>query len=448
MAYQAIVSTLTEVEKHPNADRLKIAKCRGYNVVVGLESQEGDVVILFPEDGQLSTEYATANDLVRRKDENGNNVGGMFDQNRRIRTQSLRGVKSEAYCAPLSSVEFTGVDVSILVVGYAFDSLNNVPICNKYVSAATRAAANQNVKKAKNSSRWNKFIKQAVKEAFHEHKDTDNIRYFSDPRCGFIETVTLKMHGTSQRSAKLYLPDEKSHRWYHRLLNVPPKKTWQYLYGTRRVIRGSGEGIKDYRELWHNRLKDHVRKGETWYYEIVGFEDTGKAIMQDVNLKKLKDHLPKDMYKTFKDYYGDGTVQYGYGCSGTDSKIYVYRITVQDEDGHVNELPWPVVKNRCEFAGVEHVPELSVTLHSEFSEDRQKTIIDNALNFVESEEFTFQKLPQQMNFPHPDEGICVRIDRLDNGQSKIYKSKSFIFRVLEGIVKDTGAIDTEEAESL
>lgn len=51
--YQAIVSSLKNVREHPNADRLKLADIRGVQVVVGLNAQEGDLGIFFPEDGRL-----------------------------------------------------------------------------------------------------------------------------------------------------------------------------------------------------------------------------------------------------------------------------------------------------------------------------------------------------------------------------------------------------------
>ena len=45
---------------------------------------------------------------------------------------------------------------------------------------------------------------------------------------------------------------------------------------------------------------------------------------------------------------------------------------------------------------------------------------------------------------HIKEGVCVRIE--GGLVNKTFKFKSFEFKVLEGIVKDSGVIDTEEAE--
>ena len=45
--------------------------------------KEGDIGIYFPTDGKLGKEFAEVNDLVRRKDENGNDVGGYLDPEKR-----------------------------------------------------------------------------------------------------------------------------------------------------------------------------------------------------------------------------------------------------------------------------------------------------------------------------------------------------------------------------
>lgn len=94
----AIIAPIT-VSKHPNADRLQLGSVFGSQVVVGMDVKSGDVGIFFQEGLQLSDEYAKANDLVRRKDADGNAAGGFFEENRRVRCQKFRGTKSEGYWA-------------------------------------------------------------------------------------------------------------------------------------------------------------------------------------------------------------------------------------------------------------------------------------------------------------------------------------------------------------
>ena len=76
MAYCGYIVTIKELRPHSNADRLQIATIFGNDVIVSLDTQKGQQGVYFPVDGQLSPEFCAANDLVRRKDENGNSAGG------------------------------------------------------------------------------------------------------------------------------------------------------------------------------------------------------------------------------------------------------------------------------------------------------------------------------------------------------------------------------------
>ena len=80
--YLATVVQLNNLTKHPNADRLQITNIFGNTVIVGLDAKIGDIGLFFPVESQIGLEFANANDLIRRKDENGKSVGGMFDTNR------------------------------------------------------------------------------------------------------------------------------------------------------------------------------------------------------------------------------------------------------------------------------------------------------------------------------------------------------------------------------
>jgi hypothetical protein len=52
--------------------------------------------------------------------------------------------------------------------------------------------------------------------------------------------------------------------------------------------------------------------------------------------------------------------------------------------------------------------------------------------------------PSTLDARHIKEGVCVRIEGGINNQT--FKFKSFEFKVLEGIIKDSGVIDAEEAQ--
>ena len=54
MAYNAVVTRLSNVRPHSNADKVQLATCHGNQVVIGLDSLEGHLGVYFPSDGQLS----------------------------------------------------------------------------------------------------------------------------------------------------------------------------------------------------------------------------------------------------------------------------------------------------------------------------------------------------------------------------------------------------------
>jgi hypothetical protein len=425
MSYQAIVAKLENVRVHPNADRIQLATCLGYTVVVGLDAENDDEVLLFPDDGQLSEVYCKQNDLIRYTDpETGEVKGGYFDSKRRVRAQTFRGEKSEAYVASLNSLYFA--DYSRLSVGDRFSELNGIPICNKYVTPETLKAARLNQpKQAK--------LNAELKRLFPEHFDTDQLRHAQDEELLGLVTLTAKLHGTSARSGLVKISVVQPQSWLAKLIRLKPKSdhVWSSVFGTRRVIKGEAtDKHTDYRAQCHRILQPNIRKGELWYYEIVGYEDTGAPIMQTVDCTKMGKEFVKKFGKS---------MTYKYGCLPEKCEIYVYRIMVENEDGETYELPWAVVKDRCLKAGVRHVPELSYCMTDDSTDVQHlKAVV---------EEFTEERdMAEPLDVSHVREGVCVRIDNLATGKMKIFKNKTFAFKVLEGIVKDAGGVDTEEAE--
>ena len=128
----AYVVQIAELRKHSNADRLQIATIFSQSVIVDMKTKVGDLGIYFPTDLQLSEEYCNKNNLVRRFDENGNNIGGYLDPDKRnIRAMKLRGEKSEGLFMPLESLAYTGE--TKFSVGDKIDVLNGHEICKKYI---------------------------------------------------------------------------------------------------------------------------------------------------------------------------------------------------------------------------------------------------------------------------------------------------------------------------
>jgi hypothetical protein len=139
VSYCGYVTRIKNIRKHTNADRLLVGECFGNFVIVGLDTQENQLGIYFPTDGKLGFEYASQNKLLREKDENGNQIGGYLDPNKRhLTTIKLRGEKSDGLFMPLSSLE-EFCKVSELKEGDTITTLNGVLICEKYIPQGTRS---------------------------------------------------------------------------------------------------------------------------------------------------------------------------------------------------------------------------------------------------------------------------------------------------------------------
>src|SRR5687768_2017671 len=100
--YTAVVTKLTNVRKHPNADRLQLADCCGEQVIVGFEDKEGELGLYFAGEGRIHIDFLKANNLLSYKDENGERKGGLFDEKGKVRTQKLRGEKSFGFWCPIN----------------------------------------------------------------------------------------------------------------------------------------------------------------------------------------------------------------------------------------------------------------------------------------------------------------------------------------------------------
>lgn len=424
--YKAYITKITNLRKHSNADRLLVGECFGNNVIVSLDTKEGDVGVYFPVDGKLSEEYATINDLVRRKDEMGNNVGGYLDpEKRNITAIKLRGEKSDGLFMPLISLsKFT--DITKLKIGLAFDTIDGKQICEKYIPNRPnrcRCGCSQPKKKAKVNAY----------PQFTEHVDTEQLAYnINNFKTGDICYITLKMHGTSQRTAITPKVTIKQPNFIQRLFGVKPKEitTYECVSGTRRVVLDSFEKDTSYyggdlfRKQWHDFFAKRLHQGEEVFYEVLGYTDSGRLIMGEADNKKTKD-------KEFINQYG-ATTKFTYGCEPNECVAYVYRMTYTSPEGLVIEYPTELVQRRCEEMGIPFVPVF------------EKFIFSTKNNLMKRVEKYYDGT-DPVGRTHIREGVVVRID--NRPTFKAYKHKNFNFKVLEGIIKtDAEAPDMEEAQ--
>ena len=481
MSYFGYITTLKNVRKHPNADRMMLADCFGNTICVGINAAEGEIGIYFPTDGQLSVEYCEYNNLVRKKDDAGNNIGGYLDPDKRnVRAIKLRGEKSDGIFMPLHSLSFCfeneNPDVGVLNFspGDRIDVVNGHEICKKYIPRS-----NHRTGKPSDGNRTRKK-REPVAPLFAEHADTEQLAYnLGAFKPGDEIEITLKMHGTSQRTGYLpvfkgwkvknkffqgivnkYTPSSNLSTFARKCVDIAmrdatPIYDWGYVSGTRRTVLenydGGYYGSNEFREDHSKFFEGKLWKGETVYYEVVGFTHTGASIMATADNKKMND-------KDFIKQYGKETV-FSYGChpNGWNSKtggynsgrnepqsdIYVYRMTMTNEDGDVVEYTPDFMRYRCEQMGAKTVPVMWKGIVSGGIDHDGCSYGpgDEAKRIAE----VYYDGPDPIGKTHVREGVVVRI--LNRPKFCAYKHKNFAFKVLEGIIKDTAAEpDMEEAQ--
>ena len=353
MSYTGFVCQIKNLRDHPNADRLYLGECFGNTVCVSKTGYtDGMLGAYFPTDGQLSVEFAKNNNLVRKKDENGNNIGGYMDPDKRnITAIKLRGEKSDGLFLPLSCLDYCFEDgaAAHLKLGDTISVVNGHEICCKYIPRQQHRRGGY--------SEGNKTRKKKVNIAplFMEHADTEQLAYNLNAfKPGDEIEITLKCHGTSQRTGHLPVLKNYKRTLWDRLLRREGTPIYEYdlVTGTRRTVientEGGYYGSNEFRMPHAEFFRNKLWKGETVYYEVVGFTDTGTPIMSPASNSKMND-------KEFVKQYGETTV-FSYGCSPTgkttlygrddegeyaiesaipQSDIYVYRITITNEDVNV-----------------------------------------------------------------------------------------------------------------
>lgn len=452
--YNAYITRIKNLRKHPNADRLQLGECFGNTVCVSLEYTDNQLGIYFPCDGQLSVEFAEANNLLRKKDDAGNNCGGYMDPNKRnVTAIRLRGEKSDGLFLPLTCLETFG-DVSTLKEGDVINTFNGHEICCKYIPRRNHHQGHV--------SDGNRTRKKKVDVAplFAEHADTEQLAYnLGAFKPGDEIEITLKMHGTSQRTG--YLPVFKGYKrtfkdWLLRR-DGKPIYDWGYVSGTRRTVLdnydGGYYGSNEFREPHSKTFEGKLWKGETVYYEVVGFTHTGAPIMAEGNNEKLG--------KDFVKQYGKTTV-FSYGCDPVgesfkheyadywdgvnvrefkpQSDIYVYRMTMTNEDGAVVEYSPDFMRYRCEQMGVKTVPVMWKGVIPAHTGDAAAIRLGQGAGaWIKEKAEQYYDGPDPIGKTHVREGVVVRI--LNRPKFTAYKHKNHNFKMLSGI-----AIEQAEAE--
>ena len=435
------VGYVVKVEKlraHTNADRLQVATFFGNDTCVGLDVKTGDIGVYFPTDLQLDYDFCVQNHLLRKLIDGTPDKGYMDPNKRNVTTIKLRGEKSDGIYVNISDFDYCFDDDAskYLKIGDTISVVNGHSICQKYIPRST--------KRVSNPTEGNRTRKKKVPIAplFTEHADTEQLAYnLGAFQIGDQIEITLKMHGTSQRTG--YLPVFKGYKrsLWDKIMkrDGTPIYEWGYVSGTRRTVLenfdGGFYGSNLFREQHSKFFEGKLHKGEEVYYEVVGFTDTGAPIMASASNKKLND-------KAFIKQYGE-TTTFSYGCEPPHSELYVYRMTMTNEDGDVVEYSPDFMRYRCEQMGCKTVPVLWKGFADETIDwnDAGMTAGEWVMDLAEK----YYAGPDPIGKTHTREGVVVRI--VNKPKFCAYKHKNFEFKCLEGLVKaEAEAPDMEEAQ--
>lgn len=413
--YAAVIVKLPQEVLLDGLDNLIGVPLFGYQALTQKEGYGlGDLRVMFLAETQLDAEYARENNLFRDAALNRDaSETGYLEVNARVKAIRLRKHNSNALLMPLSSLAYTGYDVSSLKVGDTFDKLNGHIICRKYVP---RGKGNQGLPTQP------KVRKQVDERLFPKHLDTEhlfrNLQYFREPR---RVVITQKLHGTSWRGGNV--PVNRVKGWFERLVNklgVPtPDTEYKHVFGSRNVVKGRSENNHFYdTDLWvkfGERLDGLIPENFIIYGELIGWVDEQTPIQRN----------------------------YTYNLAPGRMELYVYRVATVNGKGVIADLSWEGVEEFCASLGLKTVPVLGHADEYISTSDYEDWWIADFADCWLDVRLHEKRAPEALPLSDPktvDEGVCVRVE----GQiPRVLKAKSPIFLEHETKALDKGEIDME-----
>ena len=419
MNNSGIIVVVNSIAKHNNADKLQIVHIFGTQVITGLDTKAGDLMIYFDSNLKLSTEYLKEHNLYRHSELNKDkNEVGYFEENGRVKAIKLRGEFSDGVLMPIDSLAFTG-KIDKLVQGFEFNDFNGVKICEKYIPITKTPGL---PREKKNSGR-----KTPKSPMFVEHWDTG--QFFKNQHVIPAHTILYieeKVHGTSGRIGNVIVETSNERNWFQRFLMTKIcgiKSTWVYrcIHGSRRVTFNDPD--KKYNHFHDPTMREKVLekvtglldKGQEIYFELYGYEATGAEIQKG----------------------------FPYGCvakpvlGDTTSKQYktlLYRVTMNNEDGKVIDYSREYVYGKADELGLEK-PYLFEKVYYDGTEESMKSLEEKVVNYAQGQ--------SELDKNTLKEGVVIWFIN-NKGNWEALKYKQDAFRLKESSNKDKGIIDQED----
>ena len=412
----AIIVKINSIRPHPNADNLVIVDLFGTQVITSKDIQQGELMAYYDSNLRLSPEYLRSNNLYRHSELNSDPTKtGYFDDNGRVKAIKLRGEFSDGVLLSLYSFKDfepnKGKREAYFVQGLEFTEYNGTSICEKYVPLIPKGTKIPGEKNSKTS------ISSVM---FKEHYDTGQFfkeQYKIAP--GLIYIIE-KTHGTSGRIGHVIVDTEKEiSKWKANLIRFITRLftrgsatfySYRYIHGSRRVVYMDRtiEGFHDntMREEIFNSVKGMLQKGKELYFEIYGYEKSGREIQKG----------------------------FPYGCKPGEYKAKLYRVTMNNEDGELVDYSLGYVINKAKELGMEY-PHIFETYYYDGTEESMKILEQKVIQHAQG---------QSVLDPNTlKEGVIVQFLN-QRGLWDCLKYKSDAFRLKESGDRDKGIIDQED----
>ncbi len=445
--YLSKIVKIDTFRKHndPNVEKLKCCTIDGFNIITGIDSEPG-LYVYFPALSQINNDFLSYANLYRHKELNKDpEQSGMFEDNGRVKAIRLRGELSEGFIIPIVVLQnyvlsVTNKELDDITEGTEFDAVEHDGkefwISKKYVPKhAQQPGSGMGGKQSKKVPRG---LDKVIDSQFRFHYNTILIK-----KCPFVLNpeaiiqISSKIHGTSGISAHVICRREETLKEkILRFLRIDKteKTQYDYLYSSRTVIKNKyyNASVKDgfYGvDVWAEAdkiVRPHLEKGQTAYYEIVGFLPNGGYIQKN----------------------------YDYGCVAPREnetytpekhfKVRIYRVTYTNVDGKVLEYTTHQVQQWCEKNGLIPVEEYyygkAKDLYPDIdpAEHWNENFLDRLAN---EKAFNMEKNSPECKNKVPHEGVVIKIE---DGMSRAFKLKCFKFINKEQEALDSGEENIED----
>lgn len=297
--------------------------------------------ILFPAECQLSDTFCKENNLYREKELNKDVEAKWYiEKNRRVKAVKFRWHMSSSLFMPLESLSYLWINVSDFNEWDSFEIINWIEVCKKYYPSNSRTPW-----QPWNKLKWKeKRFEKIDNKVFPEHLDSDNYFKNSDKIYPHEEViVTQKLHGTSGRFGFVKVR-RKLKRYENILQKIGIKidaEKYDYIYWSRRVIKNWFEEQTPQHyystDVWKEtleRIKHIIPKGYIIYWEVIWWE-----------------------------WWKPIQVWYTYSLPQWSNDLYIYRISIVNEDGYITDLSYDAICEFCKNTWLNVVPLLWKWLH-------------------------------------------------------------------------------------